>query len=148
MDRRLAMINMHLSRFLISALRLHLMAWAELHRQDPDQVRAEMDRFSPKILGRPLTEEEWRFFTAYLGPEGEDRRRELSGKIIEYQLVTGTRIVSATTAAVDYNSAAITELVQDLIGVPPTPQEHERIIAFLSGLIETALSQPPAHHVH
>jgi hypothetical protein len=148
MDRRLAMINMHLSRFLISALRRHLQAWTELHRQDPDQVRAEVDRFATGAFGRPLTDGEWRLFTAYLGPEGEDRRREISGKIIEYQLVTGTRIVSATTAAVDYNTAAITELVQDLIGVAPTPEEHERIIAWLSGLIEAALSQPPAHHVH
>jgi hypothetical protein len=148
MDRRLTMINMHLSRFMISALRMHLQALAELNRQDPDQVRAEMDGFVPKILGRPLTEAEWRFFTSYLGPEGDDRRREISGKIIQYQLVTGTRIVSATTAAVDFNTAAVAELVKDLIGTSPTPAEHERIIAWLSGLIETALSQPPAHHVH
>jgi len=148
MDRRLTMINLHLSRFLISALRRHLQAWAELYKQDPGQVRREMDRVSPRIIGRRLTDREWSFFEAYLGPEGDDRRREVSGKIIEYSLVTGTRIVSATTAAVDYNTAAVTELVQDLIGTPPAPPEHEAIINFLSGLIETALSTPPEHHVH
>ncbi|MBU0517061.1 MAG: hypothetical protein KJ621_20080 [Proteobacteria bacterium] len=148
MDRRLTMINLHLSRFLISALRRHLQAWAELHKQDPGQVRREMDRFSPRFIGRRLTDREWAFFETYLGPDGDDRRREVSGKIIEYPLVTGTRIVSATTAAVDYNTAAVTELVRDLIDTSPTPQEHEAIVNFLSGLIETALSTPPEHHVH
>ena len=148
MDRRLTLLNLHLIRFLISAMRLHLTAWAELYRQDPVQVRVEVDGFAPKVLGRTLSDEEWDFFSAYLGPEGDDRRREISGKLIEYQLVVGTRIVGATTVAVDYNTAAITELIQDLIGVAPTPQEHERIIAFLSGLIETALSQPSTPHVH
>lgn len=148
MDRRLTMINLHLSRFLISALRRHLQAWAELYKQDPGQVRREMDLVSPRIIGRRLTDREWAFFETYLGPEGDDRRREVSGKIIEYSLVTGTRIVSATTAAVDYNTAAVTELVQDLIGAAPTPREHEAIVTFLSGLIETALSTPPEHHVH
>jgi hypothetical protein len=148
MDRRLTLLNLHLIRYLISAMRLHLAAWAELYRQDPAQVRAEMDGFAPRMLGRTLTDDEWSFFTSYLGPDGDDQRREVSGKLIEYQLVVGTRIVGATTMAVDFNTAAITEVVRDLIGAAPTTGEHERIVAFLSGLIETALSQPSAPHVH